>query len=350
MTIRSDLKTFLENSNFVTLATAFMIGAQVTLVVTALVTAVVMPFIGIFFKTNVASLEGVTVNDSPLEFGVLAAAVIEFLIVLLVLFFGFVPPYMRYQARKAAKAAAAPRRPSRAPSVFPRSTFAPRDAPSAQRRYRRPCRLARTRRADLATVQRVAHAGFREASFSQSARIASVTGALTAGVAAPGQIPRDAQALAQADDLPLRHPQQRGAHLHRSTRLHPVLRRKPGQSLEGREVGGPTIWIPGVVDRVCPEDDPPELMALRVSQRDREEYGVPRGYVGGRNSPRLNATSRDRSATVREGGVEERAERNVEHRVVADLVAAREGASRPDLSGVALTVEDRQCVDRPVGP
>jgi large conductance mechanosensitive channel len=108
MGVYADLKTFLSQASFVTLAVAFVIGAQVTAVVTALVSSVVDPAIAVFFKANFTQIGLVTVNGSTFMFGILLGALINFLIVLIVVFFAFVYPFARYEARKAAKLAAAP--------------------------------------------------------------------------------------------------------------------------------------------------------------------------------------------------------------------------------------------------
>ncbi len=102
----ADLKKFLTQSNLVTMAVAFVIGVQVGLVVAALVSSVVDPLIGVFFKSSFSNIGLVTVNGSTFTFGTLLGAVITFLIVLLIVFAGIVYPYEQYQQRQAAKAAA----------------------------------------------------------------------------------------------------------------------------------------------------------------------------------------------------------------------------------------------------
>jgi len=104
MSFTADLKKFLTQSSFVTMAVAFVIGVQVGLVVAALVSSIINPLIAVFFKTSFASIGLVTVNGSTFTFGVLLGAVITFAIVLIVVFAGFVYPYEKYQARQAAKA------------------------------------------------------------------------------------------------------------------------------------------------------------------------------------------------------------------------------------------------------
>jgi large conductance mechanosensitive channel len=105
MSVMQDLKTFLTQSTFVTLAVAFVVGTQVGLVVTALVSSVIDPAIGVVFKSNFSQVGLVTVNGSTFTFGALLGAVINFVIVLLVVFFVIVYPFAQYQKRQAAKTA-----------------------------------------------------------------------------------------------------------------------------------------------------------------------------------------------------------------------------------------------------
>jgi large conductance mechanosensitive channel len=108
MGVMADLKTFLTQATFVTLAVAFVVGTQVSLVITALVSSVIDPAIGVVFKTNFSQVGLVTVNGSTFTFGALFGAVLNFVIVLLVVFFLIVYPYARYTKRQAAKAALHP--------------------------------------------------------------------------------------------------------------------------------------------------------------------------------------------------------------------------------------------------
>jgi len=104
MGLYADLKKFLTQSTFITMAVAFVVGVQVGLVIAALVSSVINPLIAVFFKTNFANIGLVTVNGSTFTFGILLGAVITFLVVLIVVFLAFVYPYSKYQARQAAKA------------------------------------------------------------------------------------------------------------------------------------------------------------------------------------------------------------------------------------------------------
>jgi large conductance mechanosensitive channel len=108
MSVKDDLKVFLTQANFVTLAVAFVVGAQISAVVTALVSSVVDPLIGVFFKANFAQIGLVSVNGSTFTLGTLLGAVINFLIVLLVVFFALVYPFAVHARRVAARTKAAP--------------------------------------------------------------------------------------------------------------------------------------------------------------------------------------------------------------------------------------------------
>ncbi len=108
MGVKEDLKTFLTQASFVTMAVAFIVGTQVGLVIGALVSGVVDPLIGVFFKANFSQLGVLTVNGSQFEFGTFLGAVINFLIVLIVIFFGFVYPLALHAKRVEARKAKAP--------------------------------------------------------------------------------------------------------------------------------------------------------------------------------------------------------------------------------------------------
>jgi|SRR5271170_927238 len=108
MSVTQDLKTFLTQASFVTLAVAFVVGTQIALVITALVTSIIDPAIGVVFRGNLDQVGLVTVNGSTFTFGALFGAVLNFVIVLLVVFFIIVYPFAEYTKRQAAKVAAAP--------------------------------------------------------------------------------------------------------------------------------------------------------------------------------------------------------------------------------------------------
>ena len=134
MTVVSDLKAFLTQATFVTLAVAFVVGVQIGMVVSSLVSSIVDPAVGVVFKANFASVGLVTINGSTFTLGALFGAVLNFVIVLLVVFFVIVYPFALYTKRQAAKAAAA-RRPRTARSASRPSTSRRRGARSARRPY-----------------------------------------------------------------------------------------------------------------------------------------------------------------------------------------------------------------------
>lgn len=121
MGVYADLKKFLTQPSFITMAVAFVVGIQVGMVVNGLVADLINPLVAAAFHTNFASLGVVTVNGSPLLFGALFGVILNFLIVLVVVFFAFVYPFAKYEERKAAKAAKAP--PTTRPCPFCKSTI-----------------------------------------------------------------------------------------------------------------------------------------------------------------------------------------------------------------------------------
>jgi large conductance mechanosensitive channel len=101
----ADFKTFLSQGNFVTLAVAFIVALALNAVVQALVTDIITPLIGVFFKTNFAT-DMVTINGSSFAVGDLINKSISFVIDLLVVFFLIIEPMTKLAARAAAKKAA----------------------------------------------------------------------------------------------------------------------------------------------------------------------------------------------------------------------------------------------------
>ena len=92
-------RDFLNQGNVVQLAVAFVIGGAFGAVVTALVVDVVNPIIAIpFGKPNFDNLV-LTINGSHIEYGTFLTAVIAFLLIAVGVYFFFVVPYNRLQAR-----------------------------------------------------------------------------------------------------------------------------------------------------------------------------------------------------------------------------------------------------------
>ncbi len=104
--IKDDFKAFVNRGNLVQLAIAFVMGAAFTALVTALVTDIFTPLIGIAGHFNFSAWR-LTINGSALMQGAFLNSVISFVIVVLVVFFAIALPYQRYQDRQAAKAKAA---------------------------------------------------------------------------------------------------------------------------------------------------------------------------------------------------------------------------------------------------
>jgi large conductance mechanosensitive channel len=105
--IREDFAKFIAQGNLVQLAIAFVIGAAFAAVVTALVSDIITPLIGVVAKFNFSTWT-YELNGSIFQQGLFLNSLISFLIIALVVFFAIALPYQRYQNRKAAKAAAAP--------------------------------------------------------------------------------------------------------------------------------------------------------------------------------------------------------------------------------------------------
>lgn len=92
-------RDFLNQGNVIQLAVAFVIGAAFAAVVTALVVDIVNPIIAIpFGKPNFDTLV-LTVNGSNIKYGTFLTAVIAFVLVAAGVYFIFIVPYNRLQAR-----------------------------------------------------------------------------------------------------------------------------------------------------------------------------------------------------------------------------------------------------------
>lgn len=102
-----EFKDFLNRGNIIALAVAFVIGLAFSAVVTAFVTDIVTPIIGIPGKADFSSLS-VTINGSSILYGLFINAIIYFVIVALFIFFGIVRPMAKMAERRKAKEAAAP--------------------------------------------------------------------------------------------------------------------------------------------------------------------------------------------------------------------------------------------------
>ena len=102
-----DFKKFIAQGNVVSIAVAFIIAAAFTLVVGSLVTNIILPVAGIPGHVDF-SQRNVTVGGSVISYGLFVNAVIDFIIVALVVFFGIVRPMAKLEERRKARQAAEP--------------------------------------------------------------------------------------------------------------------------------------------------------------------------------------------------------------------------------------------------
>ncbi|MEA9986358.1 MULTISPECIES: large conductance mechanosensitive channel protein MscL [Subtercola] len=86
-------KEFILRGNVIDLAVAVVIGAAFTAIVTAIVSGVFNPLISALFQSETLNdAADLKVGDSTLKFGLVIAAIIQFLLVALVVYFVFVVP------------------------------------------------------------------------------------------------------------------------------------------------------------------------------------------------------------------------------------------------------------------
>jgi large conductance mechanosensitive channel len=102
--IREDFGKFITKGNLVQLAIAFVMGAAFSALVTALVTDIFTPLIGIAGHFNFASWV-LTVRGSTFQQGAFLNALITFITIAIVVFFAIALPYQRYMDRKEARTA-----------------------------------------------------------------------------------------------------------------------------------------------------------------------------------------------------------------------------------------------------
>jgi large conductance mechanosensitive channel len=92
-------KEFILRGNVIDLAVAFVIGVAFAAVVTAFVEKIINPLIGALFSAD--SLDNslvLHIGSASLQFGALLAAIIQFLLIALVVYFALVVP-MNYLRR-----------------------------------------------------------------------------------------------------------------------------------------------------------------------------------------------------------------------------------------------------------
>jgi large conductance mechanosensitive channel len=121
-TIAKEFRDFIAKGNIIQLAIAFVMGVAFASVITGLTTGIISPLIGEAGGTGNLANESTQIGHSVYHWGAFLADVLNFLIVAAVLFFLIVYPLLRYQARQAAKQAAAP--PTTKTCPFCQSTIA----------------------------------------------------------------------------------------------------------------------------------------------------------------------------------------------------------------------------------
>ena len=97
-------RDFIVRGNVVQLAVAFVIGTAFATVVMALVTDIVNPLIAIPGGKPNFDAYTATVNGSTIKYGTFITAVIAFILIAAAVYFIFVVPYTRLEARRAAPA------------------------------------------------------------------------------------------------------------------------------------------------------------------------------------------------------------------------------------------------------
>jgi large conductance mechanosensitive channel len=93
-------RDFLNQGNVVQLAVAFVIGVAFSAVVTALVMDIVNPIIAIPFGKPDFDTLVLTINGSVIKYGTFITAVVAFVLIAAGVYFFFVVPYNRMQARR----------------------------------------------------------------------------------------------------------------------------------------------------------------------------------------------------------------------------------------------------------
>ncbi|WP_157156990.1 large conductance mechanosensitive channel protein MscL [Diaminobutyricimonas sp. LJ205] len=107
-------KDFITRGNVIDLAVAVVIGTAFTAIVNALVDSLLNPLVGALFNAEslkdafVVSIPTMSGGAAELGFGAIIAAVIQFLLVALVVYFVFVFPMNKFREHAAARRAGEP--------------------------------------------------------------------------------------------------------------------------------------------------------------------------------------------------------------------------------------------------
>jgi large conductance mechanosensitive channel len=107
MSLANEFKDFIMKGDVIDLAVAVIIGLAFNAVVTAFVTDIIMPLIGIPGRVDFASLT-YTINSSVFSVGLFINAVINFITIALVVFFFIIKPISKIKERTSKKAPVSP--------------------------------------------------------------------------------------------------------------------------------------------------------------------------------------------------------------------------------------------------
>jgi large conductance mechanosensitive channel len=108
MGLKEDFKAFLISGSLVAMAVAFVVGLAIVALIGALVADLINPLIGAALHVNFSQVGILDINNSLLMGGAFLGAVLNFLILMAVVFFLIVYPFQKYNERKKAREAAAP--------------------------------------------------------------------------------------------------------------------------------------------------------------------------------------------------------------------------------------------------
>jgi large conductance mechanosensitive channel len=106
MSLLKDFENFITKGNVIDLAVAVVIGVAFNAVITALVSDIITPLIGIPGHVNFSSIT-YTINGSVFLIGPFVNAIISFLTIALVVFLLIVKPASKLEERRKAKEKAA---------------------------------------------------------------------------------------------------------------------------------------------------------------------------------------------------------------------------------------------------
>ncbi len=98
MSLASDFKDFIMKGDVVDLAVAVVIGVAFNAVITAFVSDIITPLIGVAGHVNFSTLT-YTINGSTFQIGLFINALISFITIALVIFFFIVKPMSKLQER-----------------------------------------------------------------------------------------------------------------------------------------------------------------------------------------------------------------------------------------------------------